>query len=143
MLSESLFFSEKWYISQELLLIQHLTNLSPMISCEARPVASSRIRVWLALLCAGMLLMSTVAQALDSCESLPLRTSHHACGERSNQSSPAVCLICVSAHSPSLASAVTPVSAPIETSNVSGSPRQSFHAALHVFALQVRPPPSA
>jgi hypothetical protein len=88
-----------------------------------------------------LLLLSTVAQALDTCESVPLRTPHRICEQRSTQSAPTVCLICASAHTPSFLSATTSVSAPGLVSNVGGSVGESFHAALQVFALQVRPPP--
>lgn len=100
------------------------------------------MRVWGVCLCTFVLLMSTVAQALDSCESLPLGTSHHSYGERSTQSAPTVCLICAFAHTPSLAAAITSISAPSHTSNVSGAIGKPFYAPLQVFALQVRPPPS-
>src|SRR5215469_1397511 len=113
-----------------------------MNSCQSRSTASRRMRLWGAYLCAGVLLMTTVAQALDSCESLPLRAAHHSYGEQSNQSTPTVCLICASAHNPSLAAPMTSVSAPARTLNACSIIWQSFHAALQMFALQVRPPPS-
>ena len=99
------------------------------------------MRVWSACLCAGVLLMSTVAQALDSCEFAALRTSHPCCRERSAQSGPTVCLICVSTHTPSLASPMASGLAPCQISNVCGTIGQSFNSTLKVFALQVRPPP--
>ena len=100
------------------------------------------MRVWGACLCAGVLLMSTVAQALDSCEFAAVRTSHHCCSEQSPQSGATVCLICASSHTPSLASPMTSDLAPCHISNVCGTTGQFFYVALKVFALQVRPPPS-
>jgi len=91
-----------------------------------------------------MLLLSTMAQALDSCESLALRTTHHSCEKPSTptQAAPSVCLICASAHSPSLVSAVVAISTLAHVSDVSRATGRSFHAAPRMFALQVRPPPS-
>jgi hypothetical protein len=100
------------------------------------------MRVWGACLCAGVLLMSTVAQALDSCEFARVRTSHPCCSEQSAKSGLPVCLICVSTHTPWLAAPLTSDFSPCHISNVCGTVRQSFISAPKMFALQVRPPPS-
>ncbi len=97
---------------------------------------------WGACLCIGLLLMATFAQALDSCEFAPLRASHHFCAERSTQLLPRVCLICASAHAPSLAASMTSVGAPIRITGICGTVRQCFHSSIQIFALHVRPPPS-
>jgi hypothetical protein len=97
---------------------------------------------WGALLCIGVLFMATFAQALDSCEFAPLRAPHHFCAERSVQSGAAVCLICASAHTPSLPAPTASVLAPGHITRSCGTLWHPFASALQIFALQVRPPPS-
>jgi hypothetical protein len=94
-----------------------------------------------ACLCIGVLLMATFAQALDSCEFAPLRTTHHFCAEYSAQSGSNICLICASAHTPSLAAPVSALLASACVSDVCGLLGEFSSSALHVFALYVRPPP--
>jgi hypothetical protein len=95
-----------------------------------------------AYLCIGLLLMTTIAQALHCCELVPLRTAHHFGTARSAPASSAVCLICASGHTPSLAAPMTSVAVPGHITSVCGTIGQSFHSALQMFALHVRPPPS-
>lgn len=100
------------------------------------------MQVWGACLCVGLILMSTVAQALDSCELARVRPSHPCYSQQSAQSGPTICLICVSTHTPWLASPMTSNSVPCHISNVSGTVRQSFNSVRKMGPLQVRPPPS-
>lgn len=97
---------------------------------------------WCAFLCIGLLLMTTVAQAMDCCELVPLRTERHFCTTRSAPASSAVCLICISAHTPSLAAPIVSVVTAGHITNVCATIGESFHSALQMFALHVRPPPS-
>ena len=86
--------------------------------------------------------MSTVAQALDSCEFAQVRTSHPCFRQQSAQSGPKICLICVSTHTPWLASPMTSDWVPCDISNVCGPIPQSCNSVLKMFVVQVRPPPS-
>lgn len=113
-----------------------------MTSCQSRPAASRRLLASCTSLCIGILLMTTFAQALDCCELMPLRTAHHFCTARSTRASSAVCLICVSGHTPSFAAPKTSVVAPLYFTSVCGAMGQSFYSALQMFALHIRPPPS-
>jgi len=85
--------------------------------------------------------MMTVAQALDCCDLAPLRTGHHFCTARSAPASSGACLICASSHTPSLAAPITSVVAPDPARTVCDAIGQSFHSALPMFALHIRPPP--
>lgn len=112
-----------------------------MADRNSRPMMFKRLLALGASLCIGVLLMSTLAQALDSCEFAPLRTTHHFCADYSAQSAANICLICASAHTPSLAAPLSAVLAPARVNDVCGSLRESSSSALHIFALYVRPPP--
>ena len=113
-----------------------------MTDRNPRSMMCKRLLAWGACLCIGVLLMATFAQALDSCEFAPLRTTHHFCADYSAQSASNICLICASAHTPSLAAPVSALLAPACVSDVCASLRESSTPALHIFALYVRPPPA-
>lgn len=113
-----------------------------MTGSQWRSAASRRLLGPCASLCIGLLLVTTMAQALDHCEFLSLRTGHQFCTAQSTPASSTVCLICASGHTPSWAAPVTPVVSPGPITSVCGMIGQSFHSALQIFALHVRPPPS-
>src|SRR5215469_150244 len=113
-----------------------------MTSNQWPSAAALRFLAPCASLCIGLLLMTTIAQALDSCELVPPQAAHHFCTARSAPASSSICLVCASSHTPSLASPMTSVVAPGHLTAVCGMIRHSFHSALQIFALHVRPPPS-
>jgi len=113
-----------------------------MISSQRRSAASRELLASCASLCIGLLLMTTIAQALDCCELAAPRTAHQFSTARSALASSSVCLICISGHTPSLAEPFISVVAAGHVARVCGGIGQSFHSALQVFALHVRPPPS-
>jgi len=82
-----------------------------MTNCKLRSTAYQRFLARGASACISLLLVVTFAQALDSCEFAPLRTSQPFCAEHTAQSAPSTCLICASAHTPSLASPFSSTSA--------------------------------
>src|SRR5215469_95361 len=113
-----------------------------MTISQRRSAASRRLLGLCASLCIGLLLVTTIAQALDRCELVPLRSGHQFCTARSTPATSTVCLICASGHTPSLAAPIAPVAAPDHITSVCGMIGQSFHSPLQIFALHVRPPPS-
>src|SRR5215469_12888161 len=98
-----------------------------MTSSQWRSAAFRRLLATCACLCVGLLLMTTIAQALDCCELVPLQTAHQICTARSAPASSSVCLICASSHTPSLAAPMTSVAAPGHVTSVCGTIGQSFH----------------
>jgi hypothetical protein len=112
-----------------------------MADRNLRPAMLKRFLALGAFLCIAVLLTTTFAQALDSCEFAPLRTTHHFCADYSAQTAANICLICASVHTPSLAAPVSALMAPACVSDFCGLRGESSSPALHIFALYVRPPP--
>ena len=84
----------------------------------------------------------TFAQAVDSCEFAPQRTSCQSCAECSAQSAAILRLICASGHTSPFLSPLTSVVAAGHIAHVYRGIAQSFHSALQILAIHVRPPPS-
>src|SRR5215467_7560932 len=112
-----------------------------MTNCKLRSTAYQRFLARGASACISLLLVVTFAQALDSCEFAPLRTSQPFCAEHTAQSAPSTCVIWASAHPLSLSSRFSPTSADIRITEVCATTRPSVRSALQMFAHHVRPPP--
>ncbi len=94
-----------------------------------------------AWVCVAILLIASSAEAAHFCELGGIVASARITVEHSTGAAPTFCLICATAHSPSLAAAVVALALGYTVTRSAFAPAASSWSRLHSFALYVRPPP--